>query len=68
MGPPVGIGRLYTACFFDQGLIVPRVRLLEAATDEDAITEVRSSHIFTRRELWDRHRLVAVIPPDDLNC
>jgi hypothetical protein len=54
--------RVYTACFFDHDAIVPRVQLLAAATDDDAIAQVRRSHRFKTRELWDRHRLVAVIP------
>lgn len=61
---PVIPGRLYTACFFDQGLVVPRVHLFEATTDEHAIRKVRSSQALTKREIWDQNRLVAVIPPD----
>jgi hypothetical protein len=57
--------RLYTACFFNRGAVVPQVQLLAANTDEEAIADLRSSHIFTTRELRDRHRLVAVIAPDD---
>lgn len=61
---PDEFGRVYTACFFDQGLVVPRVKVLEAPTDDDAISELRSLNRFTERELWHGHRLVAVIPPD----
>jgi hypothetical protein len=56
MGP-----RVYTLCLFDPGRLVPRVQLLDAATDEDAIAEANSMSPGTRRELWHRHRLVASI-------
>lgn len=58
------VRRLYTACFFDQGLLVPRVKLFDAASDAEAIAEICSVQRFTKRELWDRHRLVTVIPPE----
>ena len=58
-------GRLYTACFFEHEAIVPWVQLLAAESDEEAIAELRSSHVFMTRELWDRHRLVALIPPGE---
>ena len=56
------IKRLYTLCYFDNGLVVPGVQLFDAETDEEAIAEAESLHPFRNRELWDRHRLVAVIP------
>ena len=55
--------RIYSLCSFAQGVIVPDVRLIEAATDAEAIEIARDGRLFTTRELWDRHRLVAVIPP-----
>ena len=58
-------GRLYTACFFERGAIVPRVQLLAAKSDEEAIAKVGSSHMFMTRELWDRHRLVALLPASE---
>ena len=51
--------RIYSLCWFDEGLVVPQVSLLEAASDEEAIGRVRSMHRFKARELWQRHRLVA---------
>jgi hypothetical protein len=60
----LSLGRVYAACCFDTGLVVPRVKLLEANTDAEAITELCSSDRRTRRELWDGYRLVAAIPPD----
>lgn len=65
IGFPDESGRLYTACFFEHGAIVPWVQLLAAESDEEAIGELRSSHVFMTRELWDRHRLVALIPPGE---
>ena len=51
--------RLYTVCVFDEGLIVPWVRLVDAEDDSEAIALARSIQPSKRRELWDRHRLVA---------
>ena len=59
--------RTYTVCFFAVGLVVPDVQLIDASSDEEALESARSSRLFTRRELWDRHRLVAVIPPSALS-
>ena len=57
--------RLYTICFFDPGLAVPRVQLFEAATDSEATAMARSLGRFKMRELWDRHRLVAKFTAED---
>lgn len=54
--------RVYSICFFDRGLVVPQVTLIDATTDADAISQARSMNRFTVREIWDRHRLIAVIP------
>lgn len=56
--------RVYSACFFDDGLVVPRVSVIEADSDERAAEEVRSLNRFKRRELWDRYRLVAAFRPE----
>lgn len=53
----------YTLCFFGTGFVVPQVQLIEACSDTEAIDQARSTRQFTRREVWDRHRLVAVMPP-----
>lgn len=53
--------RVYTVCFFDPGQFVPRVKLLDALTDEEAIAEARTMNPWTKRELWERHRFVATI-------
>lgn len=55
--------RTYTLCFFGAGFVVPQVQLIEACSDAEAIDHARSTRQFTRREIWDRHRLVAVMPP-----
>ena len=54
--------RTYTLCFFGAGFVVPQVQLIEACSDAEAIDHARSTRQFTRREIWDRHRLVAVMP------
>ena len=51
--------RLYTVCVFDEGLLVPWVRLVDARDDCEAIALARAIHPSKRREIWDRHRLVA---------
>jgi IMP cyclohydrolase len=43
-------------------MVVPDVALVEADSDEEAVEYARTSRSFTTREIWDRHRLVAVIP------
>ncbi len=62
--PPAAAARVYSVCCFTNGLVVPWVRLLDATSDEEAIKEARSLNRFSKRELWDRHRLVAVIPSE----
>lgn len=54
--------RVYSLCLFSPGEVVPTVELIDAATDAEAIAVAGSNRQFKRRELWDRHRLVAVIP------
>ncbi|MFL6755921.1 MAG: hypothetical protein ACJ8EH_10060 [Sphingomicrobium sp.] len=51
--------RLYSVCVFDEGLVVPWVKLLDATSDTEAIGAARCICPSKRRELWDRHRLVA---------
>jgi hypothetical protein len=54
--------RVYSLCLFNTGEVVPTVALIDAATDAEAIAIGSASQQFKRREIWDRHRLVAVIP------
>jgi len=56
--------RVYSLCSFDRHLVVPTVELIDAQTDADAVFVARSRKLTMRRELWDRHRLVASIPPN----
>ena len=53
---------IYSVCFFAGGLVVPDVELVEAGNDDEAVDFARAKRLFTMREVWDRHRLVAVIP------
>lgn len=55
--------RLYSLCFFERGWVVPHVELLEAPSDQDALDRARSIKPWMTREIWDRHRLVRVLPP-----
>ena len=54
--------RVYCICIFERSLEVPRVSLFDADTDAQAINAARSMCHFAECEIWDRHRLVAVIP------
>ena len=59
---PVELMRLYTVCVFDEELVVPWVELLDARNDQEAVALARSIQPSKRREIWDRHRLVAELP------
>ena len=48
----------------DDEASVARVKLLDAPNDSEAIAEALSIDRFKRRELWDRHRLVAEFKAD----
>jgi len=55
--------RLYSLFFFDRGQIIPGNEFLEAANDEDALDRASYIKPWMTREVWDRHRLVSVLPP-----
>lgn len=55
--------RIYTLCFFEAQSIVPKVVLIDASDDAEALAEAGTRLGFTTREVWDRHRLVGVIEP-----
>ena len=55
--------KLYSVCFCGRGWIVPETQFLEAATDDEAYSIAGSMKPWMTRELWDRHRLVRVLPP-----
>jgi hypothetical protein len=55
--------RLYTLCLFGPNPSAPEVRFLDARSDEEALLVVRSQMPWMTRELWERHRLVRVLPP-----
>jgi hypothetical protein len=56
--------RLYSIIFFARGQIVPGNEFLEAASDEDALDRASRIRPWMTREVWDRHRLVRVLPPN----
>jgi hypothetical protein len=60
--PEATSGRLYSVCFFEKGWIVPDVHFLEAENDQEALDRARSIKPWMMREIWDRHRLVRVLP------
>ena len=60
---PAEAGRLYSICCFDRGRNDSQVQFLEAEDDEDALALAKSVSPWMTRELWDRHRLVRVLPP-----
>ena len=55
--------RLYSVCFYGRGWIVPEMQFVEAATDNEASALVDTLRPWMTREIWDRHRLVRVLPP-----
>ena len=55
--------RLYRLCLFDRGAVVPRVQLISATGDEQAIALANGIDPTAEREIWDRHRLVAHLRP-----
>jgi len=63
---PEKAGRLYSLCCFDRDWIVPEVQLFDAEDDQDALVMARSMRPWMRREIWDRHRLVRILPPSSL--
>jgi hypothetical protein len=50
---------IYTLLVVDDVIATPWAILLEAENDSDAVALARSHHPNKRRELWQRHRLVA---------
>ena len=58
-----GGGRLYSLCFFDRGWTVPQIEFLEADSDQVALSLATAMKPWMTREIWDRHRLVHVLPP-----
>ena len=55
--------RLYSLCLFDRDWVVPEVQLFEAEDDHEAFALASSIRPWLTRELWERHRLVRVLPP-----
>lgn len=60
--------RLYAICVFDEALVVPWVKLVDAESDRVAIALARSIQPSKRREIWDRQRLVAELPEAPASC
>lgn len=54
--------QLYSLCCFAPGQVVPEVELIDADTDDEAVILASRRKFAMRRELWERHRLVAHIP------
>jgi hypothetical protein len=54
--------RMYRICSFVPGAVVPKVELVGATCDEEALLVAGTIERTAEWELWDRHRLVASIP------
>jgi hypothetical protein len=54
--------RMYRICSFAPGAVVPKVELIGATCDEEALLVADTIERSAERELWDRHRLVACLP------
>ena len=59
----VETARLYSLCLLDRDWVVPEVQLFEAEDDHEALAVASSMRPLLTRELWERHRLVRVLPP-----
>jgi len=53
--------RVYRLCSFTPGAVVPRVELLGATCDEEALHLASTIECTAERELWDQYRLVACL-------
>lgn len=53
------VRRLYSVRIFEDGFVVPWIKLIDAENDSEAIGVARSILPSKRRQLWDGHRLVA---------
>ena len=53
---------VYCVRFINRRSDAEDVLMIEAANDEEAMKQARSIRMFTTREIWNGHRLVAVIP------
>jgi hypothetical protein len=53
--------RRFLSALFDEGLVVPWVKLVDADDDEEATALARSIQPSKRCEVWDHHRLIAVV-------
>lgn len=60
--------QVYSVCFFGRGWVVPEVQFVEAASDQDASVLAGSMRPWMMREVWQRHRLVQVLPPTLTNA
>lgn len=56
--------RVYSLCFFDRQRVAHGDEFLEARDDVDALNLALSIRPWMTREVWDRHRLVEVLPPN----
>jgi len=61
--PSPAYSRIYRVCLFDYGAVIPRVELVKATTDAEAIELARNLHSPAQCEIWDEHRLVAEFAP-----
>jgi hypothetical protein len=51
--------RVYCICCFERGAVVPQVKLVDAASDEQAVQIAQTIRPGAEWEVWDQHRLVA---------
>jgi len=53
---------VYSVCFFQAHRDSPDVELVDAEDDEEIVASTRHRRTCCRREIWEHHRLVAVLP------
>ena len=65
-GPPQSLSsievHIYRVCSFTPGAVVPRVELIGATCDQEALLVASTIEPQAERELWERRRLVAQMP------
>jgi len=55
--------KLYSLCYFEADAVVPTVELLDAKSDAEAVAMATGRQLWSTREVWNHHRLVARILP-----
>lgn len=55
--------RIYRVCSFEKGAVIPRVELIKASSDAQAVEMARNLNSSPQCEIWEGHRLVGEFSP-----